>query len=71
MFKVNNKTPERRHWRHSFAYIVRRSSVSIVKFEHVNAGWVPKHYCSKSTMETQKSVKSVKSKQQRRQSDIK
>ena len=32
MFKVNNKTPEWRHW--SF------SSVSIVEFEQVNVGWV-------------------------------
>ena len=31
MFKVNNKTPERRQW--------RRSSVFIVNFEHINADW--------------------------------
>ena len=36
MFKVNNKTPERRHWRHSFAYIVRRSGVFIVNFKHLS-----------------------------------
>ena len=30
MFKVNNKTPERRQWRFS-----RHSSVFIVNFEHI------------------------------------
>ena len=43
------KTPKRRHWRHFGVFIVnfehishRCSSVSIVNFEQVNAGWVPR-----------------------------
>ena len=58
MFKVNN-TPERRQWRDSGVFIVNFetyftpcSSVSIVNFQHVIAGWVSKeiqpisHQCS-------------------------
>ena len=39
MFKVNNKTPERRQWRRSYVFIVNFehsfSTVSIVDFDQV------------------------------------
>ena len=44
--KLTIKTPKRRHWRRFGAFTVNFehishlcSSVSIVNFEHVNAGW--------------------------------
>ena len=42
--KLTIKTPERRQWRRSGVFTVNLyftpcSSVSIVNFEHVNAGW--------------------------------
>ena len=47
MFKINNKTPKRRHWRRFGVFFVNFehishlcSSVFIVNFEQVNAGWV-------------------------------
>ena len=45
--KLTIKPPKRRQWRHFGGFIVNfehishlRSSVSIVNFEQVNAGWV-------------------------------
>ena len=38
MFKVNNNDTRRRHWRRCGILIVN-SSVSMVNFEHVIAGW--------------------------------
>ena len=43
--KLTKNTPERRHWRRSGVFIVNFeftpcSSISIVNFEQVNAGWV-------------------------------
>ena len=46
MFKVNNKHTRKTHWRRSGVFIVNCEhiftpcySISIVYFEHVNAGW--------------------------------
>ena len=39
MFKVNNKTPERRQWRTCFTFF---SSASIDYFEQVNVSWAIK-----------------------------
>ena len=49
--KLTIKTPKRRHWRRFGVFIVNfehishlRSSVSVVTFEKVNAGWVQNKY---------------------------
>ena len=46
MLKVNNKTPEQRHWRRSYVFIVNFEHIShlflcvfIVDFEQVNISW--------------------------------
>ena len=53
MFKVNNKATKTTPWRRFGGFIVNFehtshlcSSVSIVNFEHVTAGWVGKHWCN-------------------------
>ena len=49
--KLTIKTPKRRHWRRFGVFIVNfehishlRSSVSVVTFDKVNAGWVQNKY---------------------------
>ena len=39
MFKVKNKSPERRSWSYLNIFHTPCSTVSVVKFEHVIAGW--------------------------------
>ena len=68
MFKVNNKTPERRHWLHSGVFIVNFKHISdlfssdfIVEFEQLNVSWVktPHKYADFDSM-TNQSLKTRK-----------